>query len=93
MCPSRFRRRSGCAFRQRARGSSPALWSRVPVAGRPAGSPGGGTVQRCDVTVGACQVVASGRPLPSVITFDKWGDLWLLESNIIAPTVWVLPLP
>lgn len=49
---------------------------------------GGGTVNRCDVLgSGECEVIAEGLSLPSAITFDKWGSLWLLESNIIAPMV------
>lgn len=54
------------------------------------GSPGGGTVKACDVGSGSCSTVASGLTLPGAITFDKQGSLWLLESNIIAPTVRML---
>ncbi|MFW6089899.1 MAG: ScyD/ScyE family protein [Gemmatimonadota bacterium] len=51
------------------------------------GTPAGGTVNACDVGTGACSVVEGGLVLPSAITFDKWGDLWLLENNLGAPTV------
>lgn len=51
------------------------------------GAPAGGTINACDVGTGACSVVEGGLTLPSAITFDKWGDLWLLENNLGAPTV------
>lgn len=51
------------------------------------GAPAGGTVNACDVGSGDCSVVESGLVLPSAITFDKWGNLWLLENNLGAPTV------
>lgn len=51
------------------------------------GSAAGGAVKRCNVEVGTCEVVESGLPFPSAITFDKRGKLWLLENNIIAPVV------
>lgn len=49
--------------------------------------PAGGTVHRCDVGTGDCQVVADGLVLPAAITFDKWGGLWLLEKHLFEPTV------
>lgn len=55
--------------------------------------PTGGTINRCDPSNGACSEVASGLSLPSAITFDKWGDLWLLENNLFAPTVRRVTLP
>lgn len=56
------------------------------------GAPTGGTVNRCDVIgSGSCEPVAEGLFLPSAIDFDKAGRLWLLEGNIIAPTVRQLP--
>ncbi len=55
------------------------------------GAPLGGTVNRCDTNDGTCSEVATGLFLPSAIAFDKWGDLWLLEANIIAPMVSKLP--
>lgn len=57
------------------------------------GALAGGTLDRCDVEAGTCQVAASGLSLPSAISFDKQGGLWLLENNIIAPTVRRLDLP
>ena len=44
--------------------------------------PGGGTVNRCDLDRGTCTPVAEGLDYPSAVTFDKWGDLWLLEDNL-----------
>lgn len=49
-------------------------------------NPAGGTINRCDLTSGVCEPVAQGLVLPGAITFDKWGDLWLLENNIGVPT-------
>ena len=50
--------------------------------------PTSGTINRCDVMgAGGCEVVEDGLTLPSAIAFDKWGDLWLLENNLFAPTV------
>lgn len=51
------------------------------------GMPDGGTISACDVGTGGCSVVEGGLTLPSAITFDKWGNLWLLENNLAAPTV------
>lgn len=56
-------------------------------------NPFDGTVKRCDVQTGQCITVADELPLPSAITFDKSGAAWLLESNIVAPTVRRLALP
>lgn len=48
----------------------------------------GGRIDRCDVGTGSCELgVVSDLTLPGAITFDKAGDLWLLESNITAPEV------
>ena len=55
--------------------------------------PANGTVKRCDVATGQCTLVAEDLLLPSALTFDKWGALWLLENNIFAPTVRKLALP
>lgn len=52
----------------------------------------GGTVQKCDVTNGECEIVvdegeAGGLlALPGAMAFDARGDLWLLE-NVFAPIV------
>lgn len=51
------------------------------------GDPGGGTIKACDVGTGDCDTVVDGLTLPGAITFDKWGNLWLLENNIFAPVV------
>lgn len=51
------------------------------------GTPEGGTVNRCDVEAGTCQVAEGDLTFPAAITFDKWGDAWLLENNVVAPTV------
>ncbi|MGH2446066.1 MAG: ScyD/ScyE family protein [Candidatus Limnocylindria bacterium] len=54
------------------------------------GTPAGGTVQRCDVSTGACAPIATGLALPGAITFDGEGNLWVLE-NVFAPMVRMLP--
>lgn len=46
-----------------------------------------GDLRRCDVDAGTCQIVAGGLSLPSAITFDKRGDLWLLQDNFFAPKI------
>jgi hypothetical protein len=58
------------------------------------GTPEGGTVNKCDVgTGGTCEVATIGGEelsdltFPTALTFDKWGDAWLLENNLAAPTV------
>lgn len=51
------------------------------------GNPAGGTISRCDLASETCQVVAQDLPLPSAITFDKWGNLWVLENNSGYPFV------
>lgn len=53
----------------------------------------GGTISSCDVGTGTCSVVEGGLTLPGAFTFDKWGELWLLENNIGSPTVRKLDLP
>lgn len=55
--------------------------------------PDGGTVNRCDVEAGSCEIAeVDGETLadltfPTAITFDKGGDAWLLENNLASPTV------
>jgi len=49
----------------------------------------GGTVKKCDVETGSCEIIEGGDGtlfLPGAITFDKWDNLWLLD-NVFAPTV------
>ena len=46
----------------------------------------GGTLNRCDVRSGACHEIAGDLMMPGAITFDKRGDLWMLENNLFAPT-------
>lgn len=55
----------------------------------------GGTISAYDLEGDLVEVVASGLSFPSAITFDKKGNLWLLENNNIAlpgkiPTVRML---
>jgi hypothetical protein len=56
------------------------------------GLPQGGTIHACD-SDGSCDVVAEDLEFPSAITFDKQGNLWLLENNTSNPTVRILDLP
>jgi hypothetical protein len=49
----------------------------------------GGRIKRCDVSDNRCETIAGedgGLLLPGAITFDKAGNLWLLD-NVFAPTV------
>jgi hypothetical protein len=49
----------------------------------------GGTVKKCDVSTDSCEIIEGGDGslfLPGAITFDKGGNLWLLD-NVFAPTV------
>lgn len=49
-------------------------------------NPAGGAIKSCDVNTGDCDTVEVGLVLPGALTFDDWGNLWLLE-NTFAPTV------
>lgn len=55
------------------------------------GTPAGGTVNRCDVGSGSCQVAEigdeelSGLVFPGAITFDRSGTAWLLENTLGLP--------
>lgn len=44
----------------------------------------GGTISTYDLEGNFIEIVASGLSFPSAITFDKKGNLWLLENNNIA---------
>lgn len=64
-----------------------------PAAAFPGTEPAGGTVNRCDLDTGTCEVVEGDLTFPGDITFDKWGQLWLLEDPQSNPTVRQLDLP
>lgn len=54
--------------------------------GESAHVPAGGTILACDVAAAPidrsdCDDVAENLDFPRAITFDKWGDLWLLEND------------
>ncbi|MDZ7692257.1 MAG: ScyD/ScyE family protein [Balneolaceae bacterium] len=57
------------------------------------GNAAGGTIKTCDIDTGDCKTLFTDLPFPTAITFDKWKDLYLLESNISAPSVRKLDLP
>lgn len=57
------------------------------------GDPAGGTIQSCDVDTGTCETVAEDLLFPGAITFDKRGNLWLLENSIGTPVVRRLDFP
>ena len=59
----------------------------------PTQDPAGGTIKRFNPATGSYNTLYTGLPLPSAIAFDKWGDLWVLENNLIAPTVRKVSLP
>lgn len=52
-----------------------------------AGDAAGGTLKRCDVGTGTCDLVEDGLALPGALSFDGQGRAWLLENGIVAPTV------
>ena len=41
----------------------------------------GGTVSACSVSTGSCSVLASGLSLPTTLTFDRDGGLWVAEHQ------------
>lgn len=52
--------------------------------------PAGGTLKRCNPDTGTCETVEGDNSFllfPGAITFDKWDNLWLLESNIANPVI------
>jgi hypothetical protein len=53
----------------------------------------GGSVHACDVEAGTCQVLASGLALPTAVTVDKWGTVWVAENETIPGAAHVHPLP
>lgn len=56
--------------------------------------PAGATINRCDVDAGTCAPVGDVGAFALVgdIAFDGWGDLWVLENGLSAPTVSRVPL-
>lgn len=50
----------------------------------------GGRISAYDTDSGELIKEVSGLEFPSAITFDKKGNLWLLEKNVMAPTVRML---
>lgn len=59
----------------------------------PGVEPEGGTLKRYNPDTGNHSTLYTGLPLPSAIAFDKWGSLWILENNLIGPTVRKVDLP
>jgi hypothetical protein len=54
----------------------------------------GGTVNECDVGTGACTVLASGLSLPTAVTVDGDGTVWVAEhAPILFAGATVRPLP
>lgn len=47
----------------------------------------GGAIRACDLSDGLCQTIEDKLVFPGTITFDKRGNLWLLESNLFNPVV------
>ena len=53
-------------------------------------NPSGGTLKRCNPNTGTCETLEGDNSFllyPGAITFDKWDNLWLLESNIASPAI------
>lgn len=54
----------------------------------------GGTVNRCNVETGACVEIATGLSLPTAVTVDNDGTVWIVEhSPILFAAATVRPLP
>lgn len=54
----------------------------------------GGTVNECDVGTGACTVLASGLSLPTAVTVDRDGTVWIAEhAPVLFAVATVRPLP
>lgn len=47
----------------------------------------GGTVKACDLDTEACETIEDGIATPSSLTFDKHGDLWIVESMFFQPQI------
>lgn len=43
----------------------------------------GGTVNRCDVGTGSCAAIATGLSLPTAVTVDRNGTVWIAEHQPI----------
>lgn len=54
----------------------------------------GGTVNRCNVGTGSCTTVATGLSLPTAVTVDKAGTVWVAEhAPVLFAAATVRPLP
>jgi len=53
----------------------------------------GGTVSACNVTTATCQVVASGIPIPTAMTFGKDGTLWVTRFALIPGAAEIISVP
>jgi len=41
----------------------------------------GGTIERCDVDTGDCTLTEDADVTLGAITFDRWGQMWVLENT------------
>jgi hypothetical protein len=41
----------------------------------------GGTIKRCDVDTGDCTLIEDADVTLGAITFDRWGQMWVLENT------------
>ena len=58
-----------------------------------AGVGGGGRIQACDPQTLNCEVIASGIPMLTAITFDKKGKLWATRNALIPGLAEVIEIP
>ena len=66
----------------------------LAVAGGGFAPAAGGTVNECDVGTGACTVLASGLSLPTAVTVDRDGTVWIAEhAPVLFAGATVRPLP
>ena len=54
----------------------------------------GGTVNACNVSTGSCSELATGLSLPTAVTVDRNGTVWIAEhAPVLFASAKVRPLP
>lgn len=57
------------------------------------GAGAGGTIKACDPETMQCEVIATGIPMLTAITFDKQGRLWATRNSLIPNLAEVVQIP
>lgn len=57
------------------------------------GTVGGGSINACDLGEGSCDVVATGIPILTAITFGNDGTLWATQNALIPGSADVVKIP